>query len=176
MPGSPKWSLSLIFPHQNPLYASPLPHTRYMSRPSNFSRIYQPNSIGWAVQIIKSDNWPYPEPHQSSQFPVYRIIKPLILTLNTTWMWFVGLTCWSIYPHFKTLPIHRNRRLIGPQSKSTYFEKEKILLPCLGFETLFPQPLILGGGEICTAFRLLKILLTVFIASKYFMFYCLYEM
>ena len=25
---SPKWSLSLRFPHQNPVYASPLPHTR----------------------------------------------------------------------------------------------------------------------------------------------------
>jgi hypothetical protein len=25
MPGSPKWSLSLRFPHQNPVYASPLP-------------------------------------------------------------------------------------------------------------------------------------------------------
>jgi hypothetical protein len=31
MPGSPKWSLSLMFPHQNPVYASPLPHTCYMS-------------------------------------------------------------------------------------------------------------------------------------------------
>ena len=29
-PGSPKLSLSLRFPHQNPVYASPLPHTRYM--------------------------------------------------------------------------------------------------------------------------------------------------
>jgi len=29
-----KWSLSLRFPHQNPVYASPLPHTRYMPRPS----------------------------------------------------------------------------------------------------------------------------------------------
>jgi len=28
-PGSPKWSLSLKFPHQNPVYASPLTHTRY---------------------------------------------------------------------------------------------------------------------------------------------------
>ena len=29
-PGSPKWSLSFRFPHLNPVYASPLPHTRYM--------------------------------------------------------------------------------------------------------------------------------------------------
>ena len=27
MPGSPKWSLSLRFSHQNPVYASPLPHS-----------------------------------------------------------------------------------------------------------------------------------------------------
>ena len=33
-PGSSKRSLSLRFPHQNPLYASHLPHTRYMPDPS----------------------------------------------------------------------------------------------------------------------------------------------
>ena len=27
-PGSPKWSLSLRFPHLNPVYNSPIPHTR----------------------------------------------------------------------------------------------------------------------------------------------------
>jgi len=32
-PGSPKWTLSLRFSHQYPVYASPLPHTRYMPRP-----------------------------------------------------------------------------------------------------------------------------------------------
>jgi len=53
MPGSPKWSLSFRFPYQNPLYASRLPHTRYMPRPSHSSRFYYPNNIWWAVQIIK---------------------------------------------------------------------------------------------------------------------------
>jgi len=46
MPGCPKWSLSLRFPHQNPLYASPLTHTRYMPRPSHSSRFYHPNNNG----------------------------------------------------------------------------------------------------------------------------------
>ena len=52
-PGSPKWSLSLRFPHQNPVFTSPLPHTRYMPRSSHYSRFYRPNNIGWWVQIIK---------------------------------------------------------------------------------------------------------------------------
>ena len=32
-PGSPQWSLSLTFPHQNPVHASPLPYMRHMPRP-----------------------------------------------------------------------------------------------------------------------------------------------
>jgi len=43
-PGSPKWYLSLKFPHQNPAHTSPLPHTRYMPRPSHSPRFYQPNN------------------------------------------------------------------------------------------------------------------------------------
>ena len=35
-PGSPKWSLSLRFPHRNPVYTSSLPHTCYMP-PSSYS-------------------------------------------------------------------------------------------------------------------------------------------
>ena len=38
MHASSKWSLSLRFPHQNPLYTTPRPHTRYMLRPSHSSR------------------------------------------------------------------------------------------------------------------------------------------
>jgi hypothetical protein len=49
-PGSPKWSLSLRFPHKNPVYAYPLHHTRYVPRPSHSSRFYHPNNIGWGVQ------------------------------------------------------------------------------------------------------------------------------
>ena len=52
-PWSPHWSLSLRFPHQNPVHASPHPHLRYMPRPSHSSRFYHPNNIGWGVQIIK---------------------------------------------------------------------------------------------------------------------------
>ena len=34
-PGSSQWSFSLRFPHQNPVHASPLPHTCHMPRPSH---------------------------------------------------------------------------------------------------------------------------------------------
>jgi len=53
-PGSPRWSLPLRFPHQNPVYTSPLPHTRYMSRSSHSSRIHHLKSIWWAIQSLSS--------------------------------------------------------------------------------------------------------------------------
>ena len=46
MPGYFKWSLALQFPHQNPVYASPRPHSCYMHRPSHFSRFYHPKNNG----------------------------------------------------------------------------------------------------------------------------------
>ena len=45
-PGSSKWSLSLRFSHQNTVYTSPLPHTRYMPGLPHSSRFYYPNNIG----------------------------------------------------------------------------------------------------------------------------------
>ena len=51
MPGSSKWSLSIRFPDQIPVYSSFLPHTCYMPHPSH-SRFYHLNNIGWGVQFI----------------------------------------------------------------------------------------------------------------------------
>ena len=45
-PWSPQWSLSFRFPHQNPEYASPLPHTCYILRLSHSSLFNLPNRTG----------------------------------------------------------------------------------------------------------------------------------
>ena len=54
MPGSLQWSLSLKFPHQNPVPASPFPHMHYMPCPSHSSWFYHPHCVGWGVQIINA--------------------------------------------------------------------------------------------------------------------------
>jgi hypothetical protein len=52
-PGSPQLSFSLRFPHQKPVYTSPLPRTSYMPRPSDCSWFYHRHNIGWGVHIMK---------------------------------------------------------------------------------------------------------------------------
>ena len=43
---SPQWSLSLRFPHQDPICPRLLTHTRHMPSPSHSSRFYHPHNIG----------------------------------------------------------------------------------------------------------------------------------
>jgi hypothetical protein len=52
-PRSPQWSLSLRFPHQNPVHASSISNPSYMPRSSHFSRFYHPHNGGWRVQVLK---------------------------------------------------------------------------------------------------------------------------
>ena len=45
-PRSPQWSLSLRFPHQDPIRPPLLAHKRHMPNPSHSSRFYHPHNIG----------------------------------------------------------------------------------------------------------------------------------
>ena len=49
---SPQWSLSLRFPHQDPIHPPLLTHTCHMPSPPNSSQFYHLHNIGWGVQII----------------------------------------------------------------------------------------------------------------------------
>ena len=69
-PRSPQWTLSLRFPHQEPIRPPLLTHTRHMPSPSHSSRFYHPHNIGWGVQIIKL------LVTQSPPFPRY-LVKPM---------------------------------------------------------------------------------------------------
>jgi len=51
-PGFPKWSLSLGFPYQNPVYVFPLPVMCYIPLLPYFTLFYQPKDIWFVVQII----------------------------------------------------------------------------------------------------------------------------
>ena len=50
-PGSSKWFLSFRFPHQNPVHASSVSHTCYMTGPSQ-SKFNHPNHIWWGEQVM----------------------------------------------------------------------------------------------------------------------------
>ena len=79
-PRSPQSSLSLRFPHQDPIRPPLLTHTRHMPSPSHSSRFYHPHNIGWGVQIIKlfvMQSPPFPRylvPPRSKYSPQHHIL------------------------------------------------------------------------------------------------------
>jgi hypothetical protein len=79
-------SPSFRFPHQNPVHASPLTHTRYMPHSSLSSLFKYPKSNGWELQIIKlliMSLSPLPchlvllRPKYSSQHPILKHPQPM---------------------------------------------------------------------------------------------------
>ena len=95
-PGFLKWCLSFRFPHQNPVYASHHPPTRYMPRPS--PRFYHPNNIGWGVQVIKLFCYLVPlRPKYSSQHSQNNFVTPVIIMHSVPSTSILG---YSIFPLF----------------------------------------------------------------------------
>jgi hypothetical protein len=65
---SPQWSLSLRFPHQDPIHPSLLTHTRHMPSPSSFFSILSPALLG--QDIFFSPNHPDSTGSQTSSYSV----------------------------------------------------------------------------------------------------------
>jgi hypothetical protein len=46
------YEIGFRFPHQNPVHASPLPHTHYVPRQSHSYRFYRLHNIGRGVAVL----------------------------------------------------------------------------------------------------------------------------
>ena len=76
-PGSSKWSLSLRFPYQNPVYTSSLPDMCYMSCPFHSSRFDHPKILCEECRSLRSSWWSF------LQYPVTSSLLVPNTLLNT---------------------------------------------------------------------------------------------
>ena len=87
VPWSAKWSVSLRFPHQKPVCASPLPHPCYITSPSHFSLItwiifgeeYISVSSSLSTFLHSSVTLSLIMPKYSLQHPILKYCQPTFL-------------------------------------------------------------------------------------------------
>ena len=105
MPGSPRWSLSLRFPHQNHVYTSPLPHMRYMPQPSILFNFITWTILGEGYRSFSSSLCSFLHSPVTSS-----LLRPNILlsTLFSNNLMFLPQCAWQSFT-----PIQNNRKNYG---------------------------------------------------------------
>ena len=84
---SSKWSLSLRFPHQNPIYAPPVPHICYMPCSSHSFQFHHPITLGEEYRSLSSSLYSFlhprylvsPRPKYSPQHLILQHPQPVFL-------------------------------------------------------------------------------------------------
>jgi len=106
MPGSPKWSLTLRFPHQNPLYASPLPSPICTTCHSHLSLLY---IITWTILGEEYRSFSSSLCSFLHSFLTFSLLVPNIL-LNTLFSNILSLRSSLIVSNQVSHPYKKNRQ------------------------------------------------------------------